>query len=205
MGLFLFYALAGQPAEHVWPIVLGLGLFGALVGLYFLLTHDWSVLPAKVESLNQAALRWSDLRPAFLSGVHALHPNVAGGLMAMTAPLLLGAGIRAGRKQEWFVAGIVVVASVILLIALTFTTSRGAWLALGGGLIAWLLWLAARPLGHRLFLSRRLALAFELLIVVGLGLSASLLLPGGLCPCSTGYQGRTALAAASKSASKLLI
>ncbi len=178
-GLFLFYALAGQPAEHIWPIVLGAGLFGALISLYFLLTHDWSALPAKVESLNRAALRWSGLRPAFLGEAHALHPNVAGGLMAMTAPFLLGAGIRAGHKQRWLTAGVVAIASIVLLIGLIFTTSRGAWLALSGGLIAWLLWLAARPLGRRLYLSRRLALALELLIVLGLGLSASLLLPGG--------------------------
>ena len=161
MGLFLFYALAGQPAEHVWPIVLGLGLFGALVGFYFLLTRDWSVLPAKVENLNQAALRWSDLRPAFLSGVHALHPNVAGGLMAMTAPLLLGAGIRAGRKTRVVCCGHSGCRQRYPVNRSHVTTSRGAWLALGGGLIAWLLWLAARPLGHRLFLSRRLALALS--------------------------------------------
>lgn len=178
-ALFLFYALAGQPAEHIWPIVLGLGLFGALVALYFMLTHNWAELPAKIESLNQVALRWSALRPVFLASAHALHPNVAGGLMAMMAPFLIAAGGRAAHKQQWLTVVVVAAASLLLITGLIFTTSRGAWVALSGGLAGWLLWRAARPLGHRLYLSRRKALALELLVVLGVGLTVVLLLPGG--------------------------
>lgn len=132
----LFYALARQPAAHQRALALGCTLFGALIALYFMATHDFTALPAKWEALNRVAALWSRWRPA----LHDLHPNVAGGLVALAAPWsaavwLDGRATGRGGRQGWALTS-----ALIMLTGLLFTTSRGAWLALGLGLLVWAGW-----------------------------------------------------------------
>lgn len=178
-AILLFYALAGQKLRNLWPVATAFGLFGTAVALYFLFSHDWQTLPAKVESLNQIGLRWMAIRPSFLAGVHTLHPNVAGGMIAMCFPFLAAAGLHAVRRRRGALVGVMAVSGFLQLTGLTLTTSRGAWIALAGGLLAWCLWWAAEHLHHSLYLSRRQTLALAVAIVIGLGLSYSLLNVGG--------------------------
>ncbi len=178
-AVLLFYALAGQKLRNLWPVAAALALFGTAVALYFLFTHDWQTLPAKVESLNRIGLRWMAVRPSLLVGVHTLHPNVAGGMIAMCFPFLVAAGLHAVRRRQGALVGVMAVGGFLQLTGLTLTTSRGAWLALAGGLLAWCLWWAAEHLHHSLFLSRRQTLVLAVAIIIGLGLSYSLLYADG--------------------------
>ena len=179
-SIVIFYAVAGQHPDNIWPIVLGVGLFSLAVAVYFLMTNDWQSAPAKIEFINDLAMQWGQIRPTALSGLHHLHPNVAGGIMAMLFPLAMAGGIFASREWRW--GGIIAAAMISILIgvSLIMTTSRGALLALACGLAAWLMWVLAGRLDKRLFLSRRQTLTLTFAVIFGVGLTVVLLAPGGL-------------------------
>jgi O-antigen ligase len=178
-AMVLFYALAAQPMINIWPVVYGLGAACVAVCLYFMLTNDWQLMPAKIDALNAPALRWMAFRPDLLEGVHSLHPNVAGGIMAMLFPFLAVSGLRALRRRHWIGATAILLAALLFSASLVLTSSRGAWLALTGGVAAWLLWAAAGRLSRRLYLSRRKTVGLLLVTAAGLILTAVLLVPGG--------------------------
>src|SRR5690606_17214485 len=113
-ALVVFYALAGQPSANVWPIVAGLGVFGSAVAAYFLLTHDWAAMPAKIEAIDALGQRWAALRPPLPGGLHALHPNVAGGLMAMFFPFLAAAAFREAKRGRWVLVAAFAAAGLLL-------------------------------------------------------------------------------------------
>src|SRR5205085_3374589 len=127
-------ALAAQPADNLWPIATLLGLLGALIGAYFLLTYDWRGLPTDFALLDRIGIWWMALRPA-LPGF--LHPNTAGGLLALLIPFPLAAGIHAWRGQLGRQRALILLNCLcggLALIALIMTSSRGAWGALAVGL-----------------------------------------------------------------------
>jgi hypothetical protein len=111
---------------------------------------------------------------------HILHPNVAGGLLAMTAPFLWAVGWRSGRDRDWPVFILVLAGLILVMVALLLTTSRGAWVAL---FVAGGLWLAR---GISLALARfwrqpeRRVFAGLLLAAVGLAALFLLTFPGGV-------------------------
>ncbi|MCA9934927.1 MAG: O-antigen ligase family protein [Anaerolineales bacterium] len=175
-AILLYGALSHQPASNRWLIIIGLGGTAVAVALYFLLSHDWQTMPAKIEMLNRWATRWMALRPALAA--HQLHPNVAAGLMAMLAPFWLASSLRAWRQRHW--ALLAAAASLpILGLSLLFTTSRGAWLALIGGLLTWGIWSLSQRFCTRLYLSARQTFALGLFVLLGLSLSTALLYPTG--------------------------
>lgn len=176
----LYYALAGQRPSTVWHVVYGAAVAAVGVAVYFLLTHDFVELPAKVGFLNSIGLSLMKLRPDFFAALHRLHPNVAGGLIALMLPFVIAAGLRANRHSDPVGLLAATVGTVVAGFGLLMTTSRGAWLAVAGGLLAWGLWAMAEPLARRLYLTRRQALGIEVLALLGLGLTALLIMPGGL-------------------------
>lgn len=179
-GVILFYALAGQRAANIWPLLIGVAFFGGGVGLYFLLTHNWNEAPAKIDSFNQLGLQLMNLRPAIFQNLHQLHPNVAGGIIALLFPCAIAAMVRMLRERRFLLALLVAAALGIMILALALTTSRGAWIALFGGLVAWLIWIGAKDMSNSLFLSRRKTLGLAGLVLSGIALSVVLLSPRGL-------------------------
>lgn len=179
-SFFVFYAVAGQRAANLWPLLAGISFFGAATGLYFLLTHDWTEIPAKLDALNRAGLALMSVRPTALNNLHRLHPNVAGGIVAMLFPIALAVGLRSIVKRRYLVLMTSIGSVGIMLLALALTTSRGAWLALLGGLIGWSMWIGAGRLANSLYLSRRKTLGLAGSLLVGIFLSVLLLSPGGL-------------------------
>lgn len=179
-ALILYYALAAQRSPNLWRIITGLAVFGGAVAVYFLATHNWSAIPAKIETINQIGLRWMQLRPDALGELHTLHPNVSGGLIAMLIPFSLAAAARAIRRRRALTLVVAVVTGILMGLGLAFTTSRGGWLALVGGLGIWALWAGSGRVAEILFLSRRKAFGLQLLLLLGLGLSLMLLSNGGL-------------------------
>ncbi len=174
-GLLLYYALAGQPPRNLTALTLLLGLFSAGIAAYFLLTHDWRLQPADLRWLNRLGLGWMRLRITLTT--HALHPNVASGLIAMTAPFLVACGLRSLHQRRWGALALLLIPAALIAAGLLLATSRGAIAALAIALAVWS-WgaaseaisarLAARPVGVFLAGLALVALA----AVAGIGLYA---------------------------------
>lgn len=137
-GVFLFYAIARQPRVNFWVLAGLFSTFSALLGLYFMFTHDWQLLPADLELLNRLGVRWMDVRPPIPFA--RIHPNFAGGLIAAFFPFSIALGLRAWKKKKITTAIFATFNSVLALVGLVFTSSRAAWAALAVALGVWALW-----------------------------------------------------------------
>ncbi|MBU2609719.1 MAG: O-antigen ligase family protein [Chloroflexi bacterium] len=137
-AVFLYFALAGQPRENLWIVAGLLGIFGTLVAGYFLLTHDWAAQPAKFESINQAGLWLMSIRPGL--NTHQLHPNVAGGIIAMLTPFSVAVGCYFWRGRRVIAALLALAAGTLMAFSLLLSTSRGAWIALSAAMGIWFVW-----------------------------------------------------------------
>ena len=167
-GVLLYYALAGQP-YHNWRIVSGLaGGFGAGISAYFLLTHDWAQFPADLNLLNRPGLAWTSLRPAL--SWPWIHPNIAGGLLAMLLPVSLAVCVDAWRKHNRRVSLTAAGLSGIIAIGLLMTSSRAAWLALAAGVGVWGWWQISDLAARRLSWSRILVFGLPVLLASFLAL-----------------------------------
>ena len=139
----LYYALSHQPDGA--PLALALaffGLFGVAVSAYFFLTNDWANYPAKFPLLVSLGRRISETLPSLVA--HRLHPNVLGGMLAMTLPLyvpLIRLTLDGARTvaHKILAAGWVIAAAISLL-TLAISSSRGAWIALAGMGMIWVAW-----------------------------------------------------------------
>jgi hypothetical protein len=184
-GAALGLAWAGRRGgERVLALVgLGCAWLGAVIGAYFVLTHDWQALiAAKIPALNQVGL-WIQAHRPVLPAAEDVHSNVAS---AALAPLwLLGAGaVLHARRRRWPApvvwAGVATLAAVGG--ALILTVSRGAWIgtAAGVGLAVYLARRTAASLaadGQRSAVGRQpSAVGLDGLLVLGAVLLAVLLL-----------------------------
>jgi hypothetical protein len=177
-AVLIFYALAAQPKDNLWLAVSALSLIGVLIASYFLLTHDWQSEPADLALINRLALRWMSVRPTVTA--RYLHPNIAGGLLALLAPLTAALGLNAWRERRAVSGAWALVTGGVMLVGLLFTSSRAAWLALAVAMLAWGLWGASGFL-TRLLRQRREAIFVVALLALGgpvVGLMVTY--PGGL-------------------------
>jgi O-antigen ligase len=163
-AVLLYYAIARQPRQNLWLVAGALSILGALLALYFLLTHDWVAQPADLDIINRLGSGWMSIRPSLPLG--GFHPNKAGGLLAMLAPFSLALVLQAWRERDAGLGIFAVSAAALVLLGLLFTSSRAAWVALAVAFGLWLFWaLACR------FLSRRLRLRPVVIFGLGVGLA----------------------------------
>ncbi len=155
-GVALFYAFqnaAPLGRKRIWL----LSIFGAVVAVYFLATHDWVTYPAKIPALTRLGQVLQSPVPSL--SVHRLHPNVAGGILAMMAPFaglvalwssrnlgdrsspVAGAAV---RTMDWLAISVALACLLLILFGLVMSTSRGAWIALGCSLLLAALWALSR-------------------------------------------------------------
>jgi O-antigen ligase len=131
-GIAIYYAFAhwaqlelpGIPEQQA----ILLSLLGAAVASYFVVTHNWEQFPGKVQFLEQIGRSLQTLLPDIPG--HRLHPNVAGGILAMTIPFACASIIltKSGGHRPWLFVSIIALLAIML--GLLLTTSRGAWLGL---------------------------------------------------------------------------
>jgi O-antigen ligase len=177
-SLLLYYALAGQPKVNLWTVV-GLMVFiGAGVAVYYLLAHDWQTQSADVQWIYRAGMWWMSARPVTIS--RAIHPNIAGGLIAMFLPFCIALGMRAWRKQSIFISLFVLITGLISIVGLIMTSSRGAWIALTIGLGIWSLWGLSGYLEGMFSTERRIIYGLTMLIALVMGSFVVLQYPGGI-------------------------
>jgi hypothetical protein len=81
---------AGVPGLRFSPVRWFLLFLPALIAAYALLTTDWTLVLGKVPPLDPAIRWFASWQPALAT--HAVHPNVAGGLIAALIPLQVVAG-----------------------------------------------------------------------------------------------------------------
>lgn len=133
-GVGLYGGFAWTPARVRFgsrtfdPVRWTLALLPAALAVYFLLTNDWARWAGKLPWLDPLTAWLAAWQPTL--STHALHPNVAGGLLAAMLPLQIAAVRR--LRIGWPLIG-------VTLIALLLTGSRGAWGALALSLAGWAL------------------------------------------------------------------
>jgi O-antigen ligase len=177
-SILLYYALVGQPRANLWAVVGLIALVGASVALYFLLSHDWQTQSADTLLIHQAGMWWMNARP--LTITRAIHPNIAGGLLAMFLPFYVVLSMRAWRKQSITIGIFVFLTGMVSVAGLFMTSSRAAWLALAIGLGIWLLWGLSSYLARIVPLDRRFNFGVVLLVAIVIGSLIILQYPGGL-------------------------
>lgn len=126
-----YYLAAGLSRPRLWLAMGVLSGATAVVAAYFLLVHDWQNWPTDVALLTRAGLRWMGIRP--FADLPAVHPNKVGGVLAAFLPLMVVTAGYAVRQRRWPGAAVVGMAAALSLLALLMSSSRGAWLALLGG------------------------------------------------------------------------
>jgi len=178
-AILLYYAFANtlisfkQGGEGAGPQTLSwlMAALGVAATVYFLATQDWDRWGAKVAMAERIGRAIQGPLPV-LPG-HRIHPNVMGGLLALTVPFAVSL-----QFYKPTFAGYRMAAGglpVFIGFGLFMTTSRGAWLAVAAvGVAAGLWWLVsllvARP-------ARRSRFVAGLLLLAGAGVVVILLRP----------------------------
>lgn len=177
-AVLIYYALVNARAlgqQLAWL----LGLFGAGVAVYFVLTHDWSTAAPKFESL--AGLGRALQAPLPDLPAPGLDANITGGILAAMLPFCFLAarlaleGVRAHTGRPAFNRLRLVLAlalCAIVAVGLLLSSCRGAWLALGTAVllaaVIWAVQSARRRLGRR---TPAAAAAGHPWVVLGLGVA----------------------------------
>lgn len=146
-AVLLFYAVAALPRRDLWLLLVAICVLPVVVAATFLLTNDWQVLPADVGLIQRWGVWWMGQRPSL--SLPVLHPNAAGGIIAMLLPFHLALarrGLRAGRPAFLLLA---VGTGALSLVGLFLTSSRAAWFALAAAVSVGLLWWLSHALGAR--------------------------------------------------------
>ncbi len=169
-------AWAGQRGGERALGAIGLACAGlaAAIGLYFLLTYDWTATKhVKFSVLQQIGFWLQAHRPGiYLS--KELNPNLIAGGLVLALPLGVG-GVAWAWTHRYRRAAVVGASALCLgLAALVLTVSRGAWFAFSAGMLTagyleWRTNLARWPSLRRL--GDILLVGALLVVLVGFGLA----------------------------------
>ena len=161
-AVLLYYAVSNLSLGNSWLLSGLLGLIGVSIGSYFLLTHDWQAQPADLSSINDVAQKWMLVRPKI--DLMAINQNRVGGILAMCLPFPIALGGQAWREKKRILASSSFGISLVIVVFLLLTSSRGAWLASIFGFGLWLLWEVSERIA-RYFQKARSGVFFLLLLL----------------------------------------
>ncbi len=152
IGAILFFFVFANWAmrakkNDAWSQAWSLSLLGVTTALYFVVTHDWETYAEKLALASTIGRVLQSPLPE-IPAEH-LHPNVAGGILAMLAPFAGAAALISRQRRNTWSTIIGLVALFVILFGLFLTTARGAWLALGTAcaLVGW--WSLSRRLSKK--------------------------------------------------------
>ncbi|MCP4423684.1 MAG: tetratricopeptide repeat protein [Chloroflexi bacterium] len=186
-SIVLYYVLAGQGRRNAWRSAGALGVLGSGIAVYFLLTHNWQTWPADIALLTRIGEAWMGIRPSF--PLPTIHPNIAGGLIAVLLPFQIAFGVYGYRKRRRDIWATAVILGGVALIGLALTSSRAAWLALAAALGVLLLWMVSAKAQAAINWPRRTIFIILTLLMVGLGVGVSFPLAGGPLGLAGGLPG----------------
>lgn len=164
----LFFALANQPSENLWLVIISLGIFGVLTNIFFFMTTDWTIFNADFGAINQFGRWWSAARPdsKIISelDISIFHPNIVGGINAVLVPPCTAFVVYFWRNKSRFLG--VFSSGILLLISLgmALTSSRAAWVATLIGL--GLFWALNQSRIRRILIHKHVLAVLPILIVI---------------------------------------
>ncbi len=151
-SILIFYAISRLPNLRSIQVTTGLfGLLSVAISIYFLLSSDFSNQPEKFHFIHQIGLLVQKVQPPWK--LQAPQPNWAGGLTAMFIPGILETiryGWQVSSKRKRIILFLASGAALCISgLGILLSSSRGAWIALFVGLLAWvgvwfMDWLATR-------------------------------------------------------------
>ncbi len=133
MAVAIFYVLSDRKLFRRWQIewALMLAVLAAAVSTIWIVAGDYLDWLRLTESVR-GSLSFGDLIPPTVPKAHGVgdHPNIVGGIFAMSLPFFVVAFVRA---KPWLLRGLLAIALMIVLMATFFTLARSSWLASAGG------------------------------------------------------------------------
>ncbi len=173
VGILLYYAISTQPESNLGVLAGFWFVFGVGVCLYFLLTLDFGVSPAKFHIINQIGLQWMAIRPAVRWP--AIQPtDTAAGIAILTSVYGFCFVVPEDKTPRNRLITVFVLAGFgIVLAAILLATSRGALVAVAAAVVLLLVWLALRRMGSRQEIVDKF---FPLGVLLLFGLTALLLI-----------------------------
>jgi O-antigen ligase len=177
-GTLLYYALAYQNMTQLRLSAGVLACLVVLISIYFIGSNDWLQNPADIEWLNDLALAWQRVRPQALTLQATIPPNFAGGWMAVYIPFQIYHFMRSWphrRLQALFWLSAIVLTSL----GLALTSSRAAWVFLGGALFIWLVWELGERTSRYASAKQRRYVIMIFLALLGLAGGLLIMMSGG--------------------------
>lgn len=177
MGLGVFYVLSDGRLFRSWQVetALVLAVLAAAIKALWIVGGDY-VDWLRLTDAVRGGLSLGDLIPATVPKVHDVgdHPNIMGGILAMSLPFFFVALFRPTRA---IVRAVVVLAAFVVILALFLSLARSAWLAAAVGLLTTgVLLLFATQAGHNLLqrlrpasTNQRWLLASVVIALLGVG------------------------------------
>jgi putative inorganic carbon (HCO3(-)) transporter len=143
LGLFLAIADSGIHAQR-W---LAIGFLCAATGLalFWPLQHDFAAEQGKLSFIRSLGSWIQSVAPTLPVIPKEIHPNVAGGVLALAVPFGIALAVDFSRlkRTAWMV--LTALATLIVMLGLVLTSSRGAWTGLACAIgLAILIWLQRR-------------------------------------------------------------
>jgi len=126
--VFVNWAVRAQKND-AWIQAWMLSLLGVVTALYFIVTHDWEIYAEKLALATTIGHALQSPLPAIPA--EPLHPNVAGGILAMLAPFAGAAAVISWQQRNTWALAFGLLALILIIFGLFLTTARSAWLALG--------------------------------------------------------------------------
>jgi len=180
VAVVVYYVLAGQRRRDMWAVSGVLGALAGVIALCFLLTHNWQMWPTDLDLLTRVGLLVMRIQPPL--PLPTMHPNVAGGLIAVLLPFQIAFGVYIYRRKKREFYGITAVLFAVTMLGFLLTSSRMAWLSVAAASGLCFLWLIVEKsrLGIRLprWVIYLLFLGVAFIIGVGLIVLVSGHLPG---------------------------
>jgi putative inorganic carbon (hco3(-)) transporter len=166
-GIFLYYALAGQPRSNYNLILAMLASLGSFIALSVLFDSNLTGYNPDLAIIQRILAWWDAVRPPIY--IEALHPNVSAGIIAMLLPFPLFWSFNSLRRGEIATGFSSLFTAILMTAALFLSSSRGAWVGLAAAALVTLLLYVSRPVlrGLRPNLKVLLVIIFVACLLLG--------------------------------------